>query len=87
MRIRSAFLGKPLRTALSVDLVERRRIFRDRRPCIDRVRIDFNMELHREWIMFQKFCKMLSKKFGHGMSLVSLSTIPCRKGRHHDRDA
>ena len=38
-------------------------------------------------IMFQKFCKMLSLKFGHGMSLVSLSTIPCRKGRHHDRDA
>ena len=27
-------------------------------------------------IMFQKFCKMLSLKFGHGKSLVSLSTIP-----------
>ena len=38
-------------------------------------------------IMFQMFCKMLSLKFGHGKSLVSLSTIPCRKGRHHDRDA
>ena len=32
-------------------------------------------------ITFQKFCKKLSLRFGHGKSLVSLSTIPWRPAR------
>ena len=39
-------------------------------------------------IMFQKFCKMLSLKFGHGKSIGFGINHPLhRKGRHHDRDA
>ena len=39
-------------------------------------------------IMFQKFCKKLSRKFGHGMSLGFTINHPLnRKGPHHDQQA
>ena len=40
------------------------------------------------WIMFQMFCKTLSLRFGHGMSIGFGINHPFyRKGRHHDRYA
>ena len=39
-------------------------------------------------IMFQKFCKKLSRKFGHGMSSGFANNHPSdRKGRYHDQQA
>ena len=59
------------------------RVLRDQPPILEDPHFG-GMALQ---IMFQKFCKELSRGIGHGKSIGFGSSHSLnRKGRHHDRD-